>query len=264
MLLDGLKRIDLSFALLYFFLFPFLLISQAEKEISSTHTYSDCKFHSLKIKDKLDCVVEEFAGNEMILYVYELENQTLKGIPQKIIIPSWYNFADVEYRDILGEGKKMIFATFEGNSGLATLQKILIVFHFQNNAFRPVLFETVSYRLSCCGKSQSLDLKYKFVDSGSKRVSIQLNYTYNQYVAEKVQLDKKKIWADELVWDNKNLTFYDADQETKKNKKAEFYVEKKIYQTRLDFPPIHTIEMQKLTDLIYKSKIFEVLINEKS
>jgi hypothetical protein len=50
-----------------------------------------------------------------------------------------------------------------------------------------------------------------------------------------VQLDKKKIWADELVWDNKNLTFYDADQETKKNKKAEFYVEKKIYQTRLDF-----------------------------
>lgn len=113
----------------------------------------------------------------------------------------------------------MIFATFEGNSGLSTLQKILIVFHFQNNTFRPVLFETVSYTLSCCGKSQSLDLKYKFVDSGSKRVSIQLNYTYNQYVANKVQLDKKKIWADELVWDNKNLTFYDADQETKKNKK---------------------------------------------
>jgi hypothetical protein len=51
----------------------------------------------------------------------------------------------VEYRDILGEGKKMIFATFEGNSGLSTLQKILIVFHFQNNTFRPVLFETVSY-----------------------------------------------------------------------------------------------------------------------
>jgi hypothetical protein len=264
MLLDGLKRIDLSFALLCFFLFPFLLFSQTEKEISSTHTYSDCKFHSLKTKDKLDCVVEEFSGNEMILYVYELQNQTLTGIPQKIIIPSWYNFADVEYRDILGEGKKMIFATFEGNSGLSTLQKILIVFHFQNNTFRPVLFETVSYTLSCCGKSQSLDLKYKFVDSGSKRVSIQLNYTYNQYVANKVQLDKKKIWADELVWDNKNLTFYDADQETKKNKKAEFYVEKKIYQTRLDFPPIHSIEMQKLTDLIYKSKIFEVLINEKS
>lgn len=265
LLVDGMKLISLKYAFLcLFFLFPFLVSSQAEKEVSPSHSYIDCKFHALKNKNKLDCVVEEFSGNEMILYVYELQNQTLASKSEKIIIPSWYNFASVEYVDILGDGKKMIFATFEGNSGNATLQKILIVFHFQNNSFRPVLFETISYTLSCCGKSQSLDLKYKFVDPGTKRVSIELNYTYNQYVANKVQLDKRKIWSDELVWDNKNLTFYDADQETKKNKKADFYVEKKIYQTRLDFPPIHSIEMQKLTDLIYKSKIFEVLLDEKS
>jgi hypothetical protein len=265
LLVDGMKLITLKYSFLFlFFLFPFLVFSQAEKEISTNHTFLDCKFHALKVKDKLDCIVEEFSGNEMILYVYELQNQTLSSKAEKIIIPSWYNFASVEYADILGEGKKMIFVTFEGNSGSATLQKILIVFHFQNNFFRPVLFETISYTLSCCGKSQSLDLKYKFVDPGTKRVSIELNYTYNQYVANKVQLDKRKNWSDELVWDNKNLTFYDADQETKKNKKAEFYVEKKIYQTRLDFPPIHSVEMQKLKDLIYKSKIFEVLIDEKS
>ncbi len=264
LLIDGMKLINLRYLLYLFFLFSFLLSAQAEKEVSSTHAYSDCKFHALKTKDKLDCVVEEFSGNEMILFVYELQKQSLVGKPEKIIIPSWYNFADVEYQDILGDGKKMIFATFEGNSGSATLQKILIVFHFQESSFRPVLFETISYTLSCCGKSQSLDLKYKFVDPGTKRVSIQLNYTYNQYVANKVQMDQRKIWADELVWDNKNLTFYDADQETKKNKKAKFYVEKKIYQTRLDFPPIHSIELQKLSDLINKSKIFEVLMDEKS
>ena len=255
------KLLNLRFSLLlFFFLIPLVEFISAETEVSSSHTYTDCKFHSLKAKDKLDCVIEEFSGNEMILYIYELQKQTLTGNPEKIIIPSWYNFADVEYTDILGEGKKMIFVTFEGNSGSATLQKILIVFHFQNNSFRPVLFETIYYTLSCCGKSQSLDLKYKFIDSGTKRVSIQLNYTYNQYVANKIQLDKRKIWSDELVWDNKNLTFYDGEQEAKKNKKAEFYVEKKIYQTRLDFPPIHAIEMQKLTDLIYKSKIFQVMV----
>lgn len=264
LIIDRMKLIELKYFLLLLFLFPLLISGQAEKEIAASHTYIDCKFHSLKTKDKLDCVVEEFSENEMILYVYEFEKQNLIGKPEKIIIPSWYNFANVEYTDILGEGKKMIFVTFEGTSGSATMQKILILFHFQNNSFRPVLFETISYTLACCGKSQSLDLKYKFIDIGTKRVSIELKYTYNQYIANKVQLDKRKIWSDELVWDNKNLTFYDADQETKKNKKAEFYVEKKIYQTRLDFPPIHSIEMQKLTDLIYKSKIFEVLLNEKS
>jgi len=248
-------------------IFSSLLISiYAETTLNEnlTHTYADCKFHSLKSKDRLDCIVEEFSGNEMNLYVYELEKQNLKNNPEKIIIPSWYNFANVDYADILGEGKKMIFVTFEGNMGNATLQKILLVFHFQNNSFRPVLFETVSYTLACCGKSQSLELKYKFIDVGSKRVSIQLDYTYNQYVLNKIQLDKRKMWSDELVWDNKNLTFYDSEQEEKKNKKAEFYVEKKIHETRLEFPPIHSIEMRKLTDLIYKSKIFDVLVDEKS
>ncbi|MBP9885798.1 MAG: hypothetical protein KBF93_05860 [Leptospiraceae bacterium] len=243
-----------------------LLISiyaQTTSVENPTHTYADCKFHSLKSKDKLDCIVEEFSGNEMNLYVYELEKQTLKNNPEKIIIPSWYNFANVEYADILGEGKKMIFVTFEGNMGNATLQKILLVFHFQNNSFRPVLFETISYKSACCGKAQSLELKYKFIDVGSKRVSIQLDYTYNQYVLNKIQLDKRKTWSDELVWDNKNLTFYDGEQEEKKNKKAEFYVEKKIHETRLEFPPIHSIEMNKLTDLIYKSKIFDVLVDER-
>ena len=56
-----------------------LLISiyaQTTSVENPTHTYADCKFHSLKSKDKLDCIVEEFSGNEMNLYVYELENQT--------------------------------------------------------------------------------------------------------------------------------------------------------------------------------------------
>lgn len=264
--LDRMKQFNQKYAFfILLFAFSFLLNAQAEKEIvQANHVYSDCKFHALKAKDKLDCVVEEFSGTDMILFVYELQKQTLVGKPEKIIIPSWYNFADVEYQDILGEGKKMIFATFEGTAGADTLQKILIVFHFQETSFRPVLFETISYKLYCCGKAQSLDLKYKFVDLGTKRVSIQLNYTYNKYIGNKIQLDQKKIWSDELVWDNKNLTFYDADQETKKNKNAKFHVEKKIYQTRLDFPPIHSIEMQKLIDLINKSKIFEVLLDEKS
>lgn len=256
-------RMKLS-VLISIFVFLFTSISaEAPLVESSTHTFVDCKFHSLKSKDKLDCVVEEFSGNELNLYIYELEEQVLKGKPEKIIIPSWYNFANVEYVDILGEGKKMIFVIFEGNTGSATLQKILLVFHFQNNSFRPVLFETISYTLACCGKSQSLELKYKFIDQGTKRVSIQLDYTYNQYVSNKIQLDKRKTWSDELMWDNKNLTFYDGEQEEKKNKKAEFYVEKKIYETRLEFPPIHSIELSKLSDLIYKSKIFDVLVDER-
>jgi hypothetical protein len=244
--------------LLLYFLILFSLSTKAETVENTSHAYQDCKFHALKNKDKLNCIIEEFSGNEMLLYVYELQNQSLVGKPEKIIVPSWYNFASVEYLDILGDGKKMLFVTFEGNTGSATLQKILIVFHYQNNSFRPVLFETISYTLSCCGKSQSLDLKYRFIDQGTKRVSIQLDYTYNQYVSNKIQLDKRKTWSDELVWDNKNLTFYDEEQESKKNKKAEFYVEKKIYETRLEFPPIHSIEMNKLTDLIYKSNIFKL------
>lgn len=104
-------------------------------------------------------------------------------------------------------------------------------FHFQNNSFRPVLFETLSHTQSCCGKAQSLDIKYKFIDIGTKRVSIQFDYTYNQYVKSKIQLDKRKTWSDELIWDNKNLTFYDAEQEQKKNKRANFYVEKNLRNT---------------------------------
>lgn len=256
------KFLFLKSCFLFFIILPFLI--SAESEIKPTHVYTDCKFHPLKVKDRLDCVVEDFSGNEMVLYVYEIQNQTLSKNPQKIIIPSWYNFATVEYIDILGEGKKMIFAVFEGTAGSNTMQKILIVFHFQNDAFRPVLFETISYVLSRRGLSQSLNLKYKFLDFGTKRVSIQLDYTYNVIISNKVQQDRRKTWTDELIWDNKNLTFYDAEQETKKNKKAEFHVEKKIYETRLEFPPIHSINMEKITDLIYKSKIFDVLVDEKS
>lgn len=263
-----LLKYRLSKQVIYFILFYFVLIPLFQLLIAQTidkpHVYEDCKFYALKTKDKLDCVIEEFSGNELNLYVYGLQKQSLEGSPEIIRIPSWYNFASVEYTDILGEGKKMIFVTFEGNLNHRTLQKILIVFHYQNTSFHPVLFETLSYTLSCCGKSQSLELKYKFIDLGTKRVSIQLNYTYNQYVLNKVQLDKRKVWTDEIVWDNKNLTFYDAEQEEKKMKNAEFYVEKKIYETRLEFPPIHSIEMNKLTDLIYRSKIFEVLFDGKS
>lgn len=260
-------RLEIKFLLRKISFLLFILCSlfiSAESETKPTHVYTDCKFHALKVKDKLDCIVEDFAGTEMILYVYDIQNQTLTGKPQIIKIPSWYNFASVEYNDVLGEGKKMIFIEFEGTAGSATMQKILILFHFQNNSFRPVLFETISYVLSCCGKSQSLNLKYKFADYGTKRVSIQLEYTYNFYLLNKVQLEKRKIWNDELIWDNKNLTFYDEEQEKKKNKRADFPVEKKIYETRLDFPPIHSIDMEKLSDLIYKSKIYNVLTDEKS
>ncbi|MBP7280976.1 MAG: hypothetical protein KBA66_05335 [Leptospiraceae bacterium] len=263
--LDRMKGLGLKFSFLFFITLIFYSNSIfSETETTPTHKYEDCKFHAVKSKGKLDCIVEEFSGNEMYLFVYELNNQSLSGTPEKIIIPSWYNFANVEYADILGEEKKMIFVTFEGKTGEAALQKILLVFHFQNNSFRPVLMETLSHTQSCCGKAQSLDIKYKFLDAGTKRVSIQFDYTYNQYVKSKIQLDKRKTWSDELVWDNKNLTFYDSEQEQKKNKRANFYVEKKIYETRLEFPPIHKIEMNKLNELIFKSKIFEVLVDEKS
>ena len=275
--LDRMKGLGLKFSFLFFITLIFYSNSIfSETETTPTHKYEDCKFHAVKSKGKLDCIVEEFSGNEMYLFVYELNNQSLSGTPEKIIIPSWYNFANVEYADILGEEKKMIFVTFEGKTGEAALQKILLVFHFQNNSFRPVLMETLSHTQSCCGKAQSLDIKYKFLDAGTKRVSIQFDYTYNQYVT--AITDVTKTPAGSNIPDNTthavNHTAISGTsaipesigvaKEQKKNKRANFYVEKKIYETRLEFPPIHKIEMNKLNELIFKSKIFEVLVDEKS
>lgn len=57
----------LNFKLTILILLFFISNYFSESEIKPTHKYEDCKFHALKSKGKLDCVVEEFSGNEMYL-----------------------------------------------------------------------------------------------------------------------------------------------------------------------------------------------------
>ena len=247
--------------IIFLFLISYHYLFSEEIKTANSYDYTDCKFEYLKSKTKMDCIVEELDGHDYNLYIYDIDGSKIIGPTHKISVPSWFNFAKLKFDDLLGEGKKMIFIQVEGVVGKNLNQELLFIFHYQENDFKPVLFETVSYNSGTYLEKNKLEISLRYKDYKSKRVSIFLDYTYSTYQNGKLQIQSRKLWSDELVWDYKNLTFYDLDIEKKKLGAAYFYIEKNIYQTRLEFPEIQGKDFKKN---IFKSKIFQLLVDKKS
>jgi hypothetical protein len=260
--LKELKGDKMKFCILVFLILPLLLNSEIGTK--KAYDFLDCQFANVKSKEKPSCLIEEQDGEDFNLYVYDVQDSKISGPTHKISVPSRYNLAKIRFEDILGEGIKMIFVQVEGVVGKDTNQELLFVFHFQEEDFKPVLFETVSYDSGCCNEKLKLKNQFRFQDYGTKRVSIFLDYSYTTYSNGKPKLKERKHWTNELIWDYKTHTFYDLELETKKLKKAEFFLEKNIHAIRLDFPLIQGKNQDEFKKQIRLSKIYSHLMDKKS
>ncbi len=256
------KGEKMKFSILVFLILPLLLNSEIGTK--KTYDFLDCQFANVKSKEKPSCLIEEQDGEDFNLYIYDVHDSKISGPTHKISVPSRYNLAKIRFEDILGEGIKMIFVQVEGIVGKDTNQELLFVFHFQEEDFKPVLFETVSYDSGCCSEKLKLQNQFRFQDYGTKRVSIFLDYSYTISVNGKLKQKEKKNWTNELIWDYKTHTFYDFEAESKKLKKAEFFLEKNIHAFRLDFPLLQGKNQEDFKKQIRTSKIYSHLMNKKS
>ncbi len=225
----------------------------------SKSSFSNCNFIHLKESKKTNCIIEEFKDTELHVNIFDYENESLKQNPEKIIIPVEFNLARIRFEDWLGEGRKMIFIELESKKEKEQNQKLLIIFRWHNETFKPVFFETISYNNLKGIEKNNLSTEFKFQDFGTKRVSLFLEYNYERSLKNSNKLKEKKTWTNELVWDYKNQTFYDFDSEKKKSKNSKFYIEKNIHDLRLDFASFYDKTNLDYKQEFEKSKIYSIL-----
>lgn len=229
---------------------------------SSIHpesNFTDCNFIYIKESTKPSCVIEEFKDGELQIQVYDYENESLNSESNKIIIPTEFNLAKLRFEDWLGEGRKMIFVELESKKEKEQNQKLLMIFRWHNSMFKPVFFETISYNKIKGNEKNNLTTEFKFQDFGTKRVSLFMQYNFERTPKDSNKPKEKKTWTNELIWDYKNQTFYDFEQEKKKSKNAKFYIEKNIHDLRLEFPSFYDKTNLDYKQEFEKSKVYSIL-----
>jgi hypothetical protein len=137
-----------------------------------------CQLHTLKEKQKENCVINEFDGHDLKISIYDSNPDGEFERTNQLTITSWYQEAKISYEDLLGNGIKFIRIESEGNTGTGTLQKILSYWGWHDDKFVPVFFETTSYYIS--GRYlEELKMNYEFNNKGSKQVSAVLKVSYS-------------------------------------------------------------------------------------
>jgi hypothetical protein len=169
---------------------------------------AECKVVVLKDHNRKSAVSEKFEGQTLILTLYDINAKGEYIKSDQICIPSWYGMARVEYKDLLGDGKHFIFVEFEGNTGLGTLQIILLVIGWHEDRFVPVLLETVFYKLEELFDSTTrLYMDYVIRNVGTSNVAIDVEYKYFA-IDDKLPFKFEAKWSERLVWSNQSYSFY--------------------------------------------------------
>ena len=214
-----------------------------------------CKIISLKKRDVENGIVSGFDGHDLIISIYDFENDGKLVRKNQLKIASWYNFATMSYEDLLGNGIPFIKIESEGNTGTGTLQMIHSYWGWKKERFVPVFFETKSYYLrSHC--SEDLKMNYEIHKKASKQVSLILTYRYfNTFPEHK----SKYSWTETFTWNDSLFSFYNPELERKKLIEAKNPIQKRIVEARLNFMNqggnIETISV----DLLNQIKSMQIL-----
>lgn len=200
-----------------------------------------CKIVHLKGKNQKSCVVQRnlFHAFELTIYDRDFKGQFRQA--GEFCIPSWYQMAKISYKDLLGNGRQFVVAEFEGNTGTATLQMILMLIYWDGGKYSPVLAETISYELG----NTLLKAKYSFLNTGTLKLSVRLNYVLLQK-DERSSQEFKTTWKEDLRWHKEQQSFYDAEHE-EDMLESPFYVRKNIARVRL------SMKDTSVEDLCYES-----------
>jgi len=167
-----------------------------------------CTIVHLKGKNQKSCVFQKNLFHGYSLIIYDSDSKGVFIQAEQFCIPSWYQEAKINYKDLLGNGRQFLIAEFEGNTGTATLQMILFLIFWNGSEFIPVLAETISYNLG----SMYLTSNYSLINVGTPMLKLQLNYELIKE-DERTQMEFTTTWNEVLEWDNEQLSFYNAEHE---------------------------------------------------
>ena len=192
------------------------LVSVESFSSESEARRNKCEILALKDTKWKSAILQKREGQRLILTIYDRNDKGEFIKSDQICIPDWYGRDKVEYRDLLGDGKRFIFIEFEGNTGLGTLQTVLLAIGWHKDRFVPVLFETTYYKLDELFDSTTrLVMNYVIKNAKTPNVAIDLKYRY--FAADnKFPFKFEAEWNEKLVWSNQSYSFYSEVSERKK------------------------------------------------
>jgi hypothetical protein len=208
-----------------------------------------CKEVNLK-KQLGNCVIRQNSYRKITLIIYDkLSNGTFKRENQ-LLLDSWYLSAEIDYMDILNDGRKFILVkNLEGFTGTGISQKLLALWGWDGNQFKIVLLEVQKYHDAIrSSRIQKLDTNVNFALRNNKPI-VQLKYKYYSYLrfAEDVK-EQNWEWQNELEWNPNNFSFYSINSEELRKRRSKYSVERYIAEARLNFL-INPIRNLTMTDI---------------
>jgi hypothetical protein len=208
-----------------------------------------CKEVNLK-KQLGNCVIRQNSHRKITLIIYDkLSNGTFKRENQ-LILDSWYLGAEIEYVDILNNGKKFILVrNLEGATGTGTSQKLLALWGWDGNQFKITLLEIQKfYDARRSSRIQKLDTNINFALQNNKPIVL-LKYKYYLYLryVDDV-MEQNWEWQNELQWNPNNFSFYSTNSEELRKSSSKYPVEKYIAEARLNLllNPIQNLTMMDI------------------
>ena len=190
-----------------------------------------CKILSIKQRTAENGIVWRFDGHDLLISIYDFENDGKLVRKNQLQITSWYQKAKIYFDDLLGNGVKFIKVESEGNTGTGTLQMIHSYWGWKKDRFLPVFFETKSYYIS--GQYlEDLKVNYQFRKKTSKQVSVVLDYRYRN---NNPKHKSKYSWTESLIWSDALFSFYTPELEKRKLIVAKNPIQKRIIEARLNY-----------------------------
>ncbi len=205
-----------------------------------------CKEVNLK-KQLVNCVIRQNSHRKITLIIYDKQsNGTFKRVNQ-LNLDSWYLSAEIEYVDILNDGRKFILVkNLEGVTGTGISQKLLALWGWDGNQFKIALLEVEKYHDAISSsRIQKLNTNVNFISSSNKPI-VQFKYKYYSYLrfVEDVK-EQNWEWQNELEWNPNNFSFYSTNSEELRKSRSKYSVERYIAEARLSFSmnPIRNLTM---------------------
>jgi hypothetical protein len=217
-----------------------------------------CKVLSLKKRNVENGIVWGFDAHDLIISIYDLENDGKLVRKNQLKITSWYNEAKICFDDLLGNGIEFIKVEFEGNTGTGTLQLIHSYWGWKKDRFVPVFFETKSYHIS--GRYlEDLNVNYEIHKKDSKQVSLTLNY---RYLNNNPKHKSKYSWTESLTWNDSLFSFYNPELERRKLIEAKNPIQKRIIEARLNYMNQSGNMKTISVDLLNEIKMMQILYDD--
>ena len=224
----------------------------------NTTIAASCQWQPIKAAGHPSCVLQQFAGHELLLSLFDKSDQNRSHPSAQLRISSWYQQAKVSYVDLFGNGIRFIRVESEGNTGTGTLQKLVSLWGWQQQRLVPVLLETSVYQ-SVGEYTEKLFMSYELQYARSERPSLHLHFVYSDnHPSHRVH----QQWEENLTWQPDAFSFYNRQQQKSLLQSTANPIYQRIIAARLKLLPLRHHLQQIDTDLLNQIGMMQILENE--